>query len=157
MRRIITILGIVLMFLSLIGGCKYEKSAHYGINAEGGGSFAKMTGDTLTPVKEPVFKRGENVYYVMFNVGPFKEGEDGKCWMDVDMRIRGPDDEIILQEEHLLGEKGRLVLQEGYAKSPFGAYETTNALKPGRYEMTVSIYDRIGEGVVTKINSFELV
>ena len=157
MRKILITLGIVLMFLSLIGGCTYEKSANIGINAEGGGTFAKMVGETLTPVKEPVFKRGENVYYVMFNVGPFEEGEDGKHWMDVDMQIRGPDKELVLQQENLLGEKGRLYFPEGYAKSPFGAYETTTALKPGRYEMTLSIYDRIGKGVVTKINSFELI
>ena len=137
MKKIIIILGIILTFLTLIGGCKYEKSANMGINAEGGAGFAIMRGDTLMPVEEPVFQRGEAIYYVMFNVGPFEQGEDGRHWMDVDMRIRGPDDEIVLQQEHLLGEEGHMYFPNGFAESPYGVYESTTALRPGRYEMTL--------------------
>ena len=82
----------------------------------------------------------------MTHVGEFKVGDDGKSWIDLDMKVTGPNKESVLDQKNLLGEGGKTVLTNGYAESPYGVFSTTPQLPPGKYDVAVTIYDRLGEG-----------
>lgn len=155
MKKIMILFGIIILFLSMIGGCQYQTSANIGINAQDS-TFARMSEGQILPIEDPVFNAGEEIYYIFFNVGPFKLGEDGKHYVDIDMKIDDPEGNEILLKEEMLGESGHTTLPNGYAETPYGVYETTPNMPPGRYKMTISVYDKIGGGIITKVGTFEI-
>lgn len=98
---------------------------------------------------EGVFRRGEVVNLVLRQVKTFQTGKDGKCWFDIDLEVKSPQGAIILNQQGLLGEDGHLELQDGIASSPYGIFESTVDLEPGKYQMILTIRDKIsGDSVV---------
>ena len=113
-------------------------------------------GDQLVIVDDPaVFKRGDAVHLVLQNVGPFKKGDDGLNWFELDMEIIGPDDVILLSKTGLLGDAGHVALVNDMAKSPYATCSTSD-LAPGKYKFKLTIYDRIGKGKATQNAFFTL-
>jgi hypothetical protein len=97
----------------------------------------------MVTVSDPLFRRGEDVYLVFRQVGPFQKGADGKHHMDIDMTVKGPDGTVVLNKKGLLGDKGHRMLENDYASSPYGIFESNVGLEPGVYRMNVTIHDVI--------------
>jgi hypothetical protein len=110
----------------------------------------------MVVVPDGVFRRGEVVNLILRKVGKFKQGTDGKHWFDLDMLVRDPKNEIILEQKNLLGEKGHLLLEEGIASSPYGIFETHVGLDPGSYNMTLTIRDKVSGAKVSITKSFTM-
>jgi hypothetical protein len=108
------------------------------------------TGGKLEPVDENVFKRGQNVNLVLLNVKGFKKGNDGKNKFDMDIQVKDAKSKVILSQSNLLGMEGHRDLPGNVARTPYGVFKTSNQLAPGNYIITLTLYDRVGEGVVTK-------
>jgi hypothetical protein len=141
---------LLIVSLIAIGGCKCETSTSFGLSIEKA-SFARMEADgKLSLISDPVYKRGEPVYFVLLNVGEFKKGEDGLNRFDMDLEFKGPEDQNIFSKKGMLGEKGHVNLPNNTAASPYGVFSTTSGLKPGKYFMKLTIYDKIGEGSASK-------
>ena len=106
----------------------------------------------MVAVHDGVFRRGETVNLVLLQVKTFQKGTDGKHRFDIDMLVKGPAGDIILDQKSLLGENGHALLKDGIAASPYGIFETHPGLDPGTYQMTLTIYDKISgaKAVVTK-------
>jgi len=121
-------------------------------------TFARTgDGDQLIPVDDPaVFKRGDAVHLVLQNVGPFKKGDDGLNWFDLDMEITGPDNVILLSQTGMLGDGGHLALENNMAKSPYATCNTTPDVAQGKYKFKLTIYDKIGSGKATMTGTFTL-
>jgi len=93
---------------------------------------------------------------VLVNVGPFKKGEDGLNWIEMDMEVRDPNGNIIFSEKGMLGENGHVNLPNNMATSPYGTFYTTTDLAPGKYKMTLTIYDKVGGGKASQSATFTL-
>jgi len=121
-------------------------------------TFARQgEGDQLATISSPaVYKRGETVHLVLFNVGPFKKDDSGFNWFDLDVEITGPDGTIVLSETGLLGDGGRLALENNIASSPEGTFTSTPEMTAGKYKFKITIYDRIGKGRATQTATFTL-
>jgi len=121
-------------------------------------TFARQgDGDQLATISSPaVYKRGETVHLVLFNVGPFKKDDAGFNWFDIDVEITGPDGTIVLSETGLLGDGGRLALENNIASSPEGTFTSTPEMAAGEYKFKITIYDRIGKGRATQTATFTL-
>lgn len=104
----------------------------------------------LEPVNRPVFKRGESVNIVLLNVQGFQKGSDGKNRFDLDMEVKDPQGKVILSRQRLLGQDGHRNLPRNIARSPSGIFNTTEKLEPGTYTLTLTLYDLVGKGLVTK-------
>lgn len=114
-------------------------------------------GDQLIPIDDPaVFKRGDAVHLVLLYVGPFKKGDDGLNWFDLDMEIIGPDDTILLSQTGMLGDAGHVALVNNMAKSPYATYTTTSDIAPGKYKFKLTIYDKVGNGKASQTAAFTL-
>jgi hypothetical protein len=74
----------------------------------------------------------------------------------MDLEVTDEDDNVILDAKEMLGENGHLKLDGGYAASPYGTFETNENLKPGKYRIKLSIYDRIGNGRATVSSTIAL-
>jgi hypothetical protein len=121
-------------------------------------TFAR-SGDSnqLVAIDNPaVFKRGDAVHLVLKNVGPFKKGDDGLNWFDLDMEITGPDGGILLSQTGMLSDGGHIALENNRAKSPYATCTTTTDVTPGKYKFKITIYDKIGSGKATQTATFTL-
>jgi hypothetical protein len=144
------------LFIVVLGACTSTSSSKL-ISIEDGTFARSAEADQLMPVSDPaVFKRGEAVHLVLQNVGPFKKDDDGLNWFDLDMEIIGPDGEILLSQNGLLGDKGHLLLENDRARTPYATCQTTSDMSPGKYKFKLTIYDKIGSGKATRTSTFTL-
>jgi hypothetical protein len=119
--------------------------------------FARVHEDgTIDFLDDPVYVRGEPVHFALMKVGPFEKDEEGKNWVDMDMLVIGPDGDVAMKKENLLGTGGHLVLENDTAPSPSGVYVPTRDVKIGNYTIELKIYDKIGGGEVSDSGTFTL-
>lgn len=140
----------------LLSGCQFETSTSKGISIEKSELARIDENNQIVPAGDKTFKRGEDVHYILYNVGKFKEGEDGLHWLEMDLEVTDQDDNIILDAKEMLGENGHLKLEGGYAATPYGTFETSENLEPGKYRIKLTIYDRVGKGKATVSSTIEL-
>jgi hypothetical protein len=147
----------ILIFSSflMIYGCR-ASSAAYGLNYQKA-VLARMTSDgKLMPAEDGIFKKGEDVYLVLLNVGEFKSGKDGLNWFDIDAKVTDPDGKVILLKTSMLGEHGHIKLENNAAKSPHVYMKTSSVLASGKYKIHMKVYDKIGKGSVSVSKTFVL-
>jgi len=133
----------------LLSGCQFETSTSKGISIEKSELARIDENNQIVPAGDKTFKRGEDVHYILYNVGKFKEGEDGLHWLEMDLQVTDQDDNIILDAKEMLGENGHIKLDGGYAATPYGTFETTEKLEPGKYRIKITIFDKVGNGKAT--------
>lgn len=112
--------------------------------------------DRMVAVPDGVFRRGETINLVVRNVGPFQIGPDQKHHFDIDMVVKGPSGEEVLNQKNLLGEGGHFYLEDDIAESPYGIFHSQVGMVPGRYKMYLTIRDVIGGNSLAISESFVL-
>ncbi len=158
MKKILFVLGLILVSFLTMGGCKVETSTgtSFGLTIEDA-VFARMSADgKFVPAEGSVYKRGEKVHFILLNVDGFQKGDDGLNWFNLDMDVKGPNEEVILSQQGMLGEKGHVDLLNNTVPSPGGSLTTTAAMEPGNYKFKLTIYDKIGGGSASKTKTFIL-
>jgi hypothetical protein len=102
------------------------------------------------------FRRGEKAHLILRRAGPFKAGPDGRHWFDLDMLVTGPGGQVVLEQKDLLGENGHVNLPDAVAESPYGIFESSVAMEPGNYEMTLTLRDKVAGTAVPIVRPFAL-
>ena len=118
--------------------------------------LARISDGQIFSAEKNIFTRGEDVNYILYNVGEFTVGEDGLCWLDMDLEIINMEGEVVFSSNELLGENGKVELEGGFAGSPYATYSTTEAMAPGEFKFKLKIYDRLGKGRASVSTTFEL-
>jgi hypothetical protein len=146
LKNLYILITTTLFFLT---GCQFETSTSRGISIEDSELARIDENNQIVPAQDKTFKRGEDVHYILYNVGKFKEGADGLHRLEMDLQVTDEEDNMILDAMEMLGENGHLKLEGGYAASPYGTFETTENLNPGKYRIKLTIYDKVGNGKAT--------
>lgn len=133
------------MFVIIFPACRASTSLCVGLSPDDT-VLAIKSDNQWQVVDSNVFQRGDVIGLVMLKVTGFKKGEDGLNWMDIDLLVKGPDGEVILDEKELLGEAGHIDMENNTAESPLGSFYTSEELEPGEYVMQVTLYDKVGKG-----------
>jgi len=135
------------MFTSILvfPACRGSSSLSVGLSAEDIVLAIKTDGQ-WDVVESNVFQRGDIIGLVMLNVSGFKKGDDGLNWMEIDLQVKGPDGEVVLDEKELLGEAGHIDMENNTAESPLGSFYTQDDMPTGEYVMKVTLYDKVGKG-----------
>jgi hypothetical protein len=102
------------------------------------------------------FRRGEKAHLVLLQSGPFKAGEDGRHWFDLDMIVTGPAGQVVLEKKDLLGDNGHVKLPGGIAESPYGIFESAVSNDAGEYKMTLTLHDKVAGTQVRIVRPFVL-
>ncbi len=110
----------------------------------------------MVAVPEGVFRRGEAVNLVLRRLKTLQAGKDGKCHFDIDLLVKDPAGTAILEQKDLLGEEGHIALKDGVASSPYGIFESSVGMEPGRYQMTLTVRDKISGAHLSLTRSFTL-
>lgn len=142
--------AVVSITFLLLGGCSCETSTSFGLTIDDSSFATKRADGKLSLIDDGVYKRGETVYFVLRNVGPFKKGGDGLNRFDMDMEFRDPEGETLLSEKGVLGEKGHVNLPDNIAPSPYVIVRTTPKMKAGKHKVKVIVYDKVGNGSASK-------
>ncbi len=148
-NRTTTPVLILLMLISTLvfPACRGSASLSVSLSAEDI-ILAVKTDEQWNVVESNVFQRGDIIGLVMLNVSGFKKGDDGLNWMEIDLQVKGPDGEVVLDEKELLGESGHFDMENNTAESPLGSFYTQNDMPTGEYVMKVTLYDKVGKGSI---------
>lgn len=121
-------------------------------------AFLARTGadERLVRTDNNRFERGERVNLVFVDVKPFQPDQAGQHWFDMQLRIQDPNRKTIFFQSDLLGEEGKIQLTNDTADSPYAYFNSTEDLSPGTYTMTLTIYDKIGNGRAERSQQFIL-
>lgn len=122
------------------------------------GSFLgkKNAEGKVIPVNPGIFKRGEDIYFVLLNVGRFKKGADGKHWLDMDILVGNSQGKIIAFRKNMLGGKGRTTLKDDVAVAPYGTVNINSKVPAGTYQIKLTIYDKVARTTVSASKSLTL-
>lgn len=137
-----------ILFTMFLPACRSSTSLSVGLSVKDKVLAVKTDGQ-WNAAESNVFQRGDIIGLAMLNVSGFKKGEDNLNWMEIDVHVKGPDGEVILDEKELLGEAGHIDMENNTAESPVGSFYTSTELEPGEYIFTVTVYDKVGNGKVT--------
>ncbi|MBI5422140.1 hypothetical protein HZA44_03325 [Candidatus Peregrinibacteria bacterium] len=151
-----SLLGLLLAVSLVLVGCTVKTGTSLGLNIENTVFATVGADDKLTVVDTPEFNRGDQVAYVLMNVGTFKKGEDGLNKFDIDMLVTDSAGKVILNEVNLLGDAGHTALPNDIAESPYGIFVTTPELDAGKYNMKLTITDKVSGGLATSTGSLTL-
>ena len=150
-KSLISFAGLII----LVAACQFETSTSTGISVEKS-DLARTTENGIEATDNAVFSLNEDIHLVLYNVGPFKKGEDGLHWFDMDMEVSDQDGNVLLNQTGMLGDNGHLELENGMAATPYATFSPNETLEPGAYKIKVRIYDRVGKGKASVTKSFTL-
>lgn len=146
---------IVFVLCLLVSACQFETSTNLGISIEDS-ELARISEGEVQSSDDTVFSAGEDINFILYNVGKFKEGEDGLHWFDMDLEVLDKNGTVLFNQTAMLGENGHLKLPNGMASSPYATFSPNKTMEAGKYRMKVSIYDKLGKGKATVNKTFSL-
>ena len=144
------------VFTVFLFACNMNTSTSVGGLTIEDSELVRLSNGEFFSVEEKVYTRGEDVNYMLYNVGEFTVGEEGLCWLDMDLEVTNGDGEVVFSQTELLGDNGKVALEGGYAGSPYATFTTSEQMEPGTYRIKVKIYDRQGKGKASVSTAFEL-
>ena len=79
--------------------------------------------------------------------------QDGYSWYDVDVDVIKDDGTIILSEQQMLGEKGKMMLKSNVV-TPYGTINVPATASEGDYTLTLTLYDIFSGDTVERSTTF---
>jgi len=153
MKKLLIVCAAFLLIAQL-AAC-IETSVSLGLSFEKS-IIAKKVDGKWQPVENQKFKKGDKIGLVLLNVSGFKKDKNGLNWMDLDVEVKDSNGKIILTQTGLLGESGRMDFKNNVAESPVGSFVTNNTIASGKYNIKVTVHDKIGGGKTENSRSFQL-
>lgn len=152
----IFLFGLIVLVFSFLTCCNNGTSTSNGLSIQNTALAKLEPGDKLSKVDDATFKQGDKICYILVNVGKFKKDSLGKNWFDMDLEVKDSQGKVIFSKSQMLGENGHVALTNDIAESPFGVFVTNSTLAPGKYQIKLTIYDKIGKGSASKSTTFIL-
>jgi len=142
MHKIQYILVFVLLSI-FVTGC--GTSVSYGLFFEESHIVTEIDGK-IDSAGRITFEKGEKVGLALLDVGKFKQGEDGLHFMGMDFLVTGPNNEVIIDDIDVLGERGHVPLTQGISPIIHAMFTTESSMESGNYRLKITVYDKIGGG-----------
>jgi hypothetical protein len=106
-------------------------------------NFAILQDKKFLPYNKAIYHRGDEIYLVLENVGPFGLGSDSLNHADMKLEVTDAIGQQIVLRDSLFGERGHGKFINNMLASPYGSY--TSGLKdlPGKYTICITVYDLV--------------
>ncbi len=118
--------------------------------------FARKANGSTDRIAQPVYKRGETVYFVLKNVGQLTLGENNKHHVEIRMKVENYIGEVISSNTNLLNKKGIRNFKNNQLKTPNASYTTTEQDQPGKYTFSITLVDFIANDSLVVSSQFIL-
>jgi hypothetical protein len=105
--------------------------------------FSVRGNNKFIPYNKAIYQRGDEVYLVLKNVGPFARGKDSLNRAEMKMEILNAIGETVASRNNLFGERGHADFDNNILKQPYASYSTDNNDEIGKYTFKITVYDLI--------------
>ncbi len=105
--------------------------------------FSVMNNNSFIIYNKAIYQRGDEVYFVLKNVGPFARGKDSLNRAEMKMEILNAIGETVAYKDQLFGERGHADFNNNILKQPYASYSTDQNDEIGKYTFKVTVYDLI--------------
>ncbi len=105
--------------------------------------FSVMNNNSFIIYNKAIYQRGDEVYFVLKNVGPFARGKDSLNRAEMKMEILNAIGETVAYKDKLFGERGHADFNNNILKQPYASYSTDRKDEIGKYTFKVTVYDLI--------------
>lgn len=120
-----------------------EKQANSVVFAVENYYFAIKENDKYRQYNKAIYHRGDEIYLLLNNVGTFARGKDSLNNADMIMTVKDAVGQVITTRKNLFGQNGHADFENNILNKPYASYESDVNDKPGKYSMTVIIYDLV--------------
>lgn len=104
-------------------------------------NFAILQDTGFIKYNKAIYQRGDQVYMVLENVGPFARGADSLNHAEMKLEVTDAIGQVITIREGLFGKRGHGDFTNDFLDKPYAYYSSDLNDKPGKYSMTVTIFD----------------
>jgi hypothetical protein len=106
-------------------------------------NFAILENKKFINYNKAIYHRGDEVFLVLENVGPFHLGPDSLNRAEMKLKVTDAIGQVITERDSLFGERGHSRFTNNILNSPYGSFESTAKNLPGKYTMCVTIFDMV--------------
>ena len=118
-------------------------------------NFVIKENDMFINYDKAIYQRGDEVYMVLENVGPFKKDSDSLNHAQMKLEVFDAVGTRITLDDSLFREsRGNSNFPGNMLKKPYAKYTTDQNNKPGKYTMSVTIYDLLSKDSIVISDDF---
>ena len=119
-------------------------------------NFAILENKEFIKYNKAIYQRGDEVYMVLEDVGPLARGSDSLNHAEMKLEVVDAIGQEVTLRENLFGVRGHRDFPDNMLKEPYASYSSELKDKPGKYTMTVTIYDLIRKDSIVVSDDFYL-
>jgi hypothetical protein len=106
-------------------------------------NFAILENKEFITYNKAIYHRGDEVYLVLENVGPFLVGPDSLNHAEMKLKVVDAVGETVIERDSLFGTNGHQRFPNNIIKKPFGSFPSNVNNKPGKYTIYITVYDLV--------------
>jgi hypothetical protein len=119
-------------------------------------NFAIRENNKFIPYNKAIYHRGDEVFLVLENVGPFLLGPDSLNHAEMKLKVTDAIGQPIVARDSLFGAAGHKRFVNNTIPSPYGSFESLQKNLPGKYTICVTIFDLIRKDSIVVCDDFYL-
>jgi hypothetical protein len=124
--------------------------------AVGDYNFAILQGAEFMKYNKAIYHRGDEVFMVLENVGPFARGADSLNHAEMKLEVTDAIGQVITIRENLFGKRGHGDFTNNILEKPYASYASDLKDKPGKYSMSVTVFDLVRNDSIVIYDDFFL-
>jgi len=117
-------------------------------------NFAILENKKFINYNKAIYHRGDEVYLVCENVGPFKLGSDSLNHAEMKLKVTDAVGQLIIERDSLFGDRGHSRFVNNMLTSPYGSFSSTAKDLPGKYTICITIFDLVKNDSIVVCDDF---
>ncbi|MBN1252600.1 MAG: hypothetical protein JXR51_00900 [Bacteroidales bacterium] len=118
--------------------------------------FAIMENRNFIQYNKAIYQRGDEVYFVLKNVGEFVKGADSLNNAEMKLEVYDAIGQLVMTRSNLFGSSGHANFENNILKAPYASYSSSKNDKIGKYSIKVTVYDIIKNDSISISDDFFL-
>jgi hypothetical protein len=119
-------------------------------------NFAILENKKFIQYNKAIYHRGDEVYLVLENVGPFMVGNDSLNHAEMKIHVSNAIGKTVVLRESVLGDRGKKRFIGNILASPYGSFSSSASDLPGKYTFCITIYDLVKKDSIVVCDDFFL-
>jgi hypothetical protein len=119
-------------------------------------NFSIKENNKFIPYNKAIYHRGDEVFLVLENVGPFMPDRDSLNHAEMKLVVTDAIGQIIVRRDSLFGERGHGKFKENMLTKPFGSFVSNMNNPPGKYSICLTVYDLVRRDSIVVCDDFFL-